>query len=71
MGVNTRKSLLQPRKKQLSLKAHDDESKIAKPAPKRVPSKKFIHSDKEFKEPTPEALKDEPTVIQPLEDLSI
>ena len=70
MGVNTRKSLLQPRKKQLSLKARDNESKIAKPAPKRVPSKKFIRSDEEFKESIPEALKDEPTVIQPIEDLS-
>ena len=70
MDVNTRKNLLQPRKKQLSLKARDNESKIAKPAPKCVSSKKFIGPDEEFKELTPEALEDGPTVVQPFEDLS-
>ena len=48
MNVNTRKSLVQSRKKKLSLKVCDNESNIAKPATKRVASKKCVFNDNFF-----------------------
>ena len=70
MGANTRGSLVQPRKRNASLKQRESQRKIMKAAPKRVTSKKFIHPNDINKEVTPEEVEDEPPVVQPLEDLS-